>query len=83
MMARMITLLPKETEERLVLTQQEGEEFLYVLEGSLTLEVDSMKYVLYPEDTAHFNSQRKHMWYNETNRNVRFIIVNYPYYPNK
>lgn len=83
MMVRMITLLPKENPERLALTQHDGEEFLYVLEGALTLEVDSVRYILYPEDTAHFNSQREHMWYNETNRNVRFIIVNYPYYPNK
>ena len=83
MMARMITLLPQETGERLVLTKHEGEEFIYVLEGVLTLEVDSDRYVLYPEDTAHFDSHRGHIWYNDTNRNVRFIIVNYPYYPNR
>lgn len=83
MMARMITLLPREPKEPLALTQHDGEEFIYVLEGTLTLEVDNIKYTLYPEDTAHFDSHYGHIWYNETTKNVKFLIVNYPYYPNR
>lgn len=83
MMARMFTLFPYSSEERPQPYGHEGEEFIYVLEGVLTLEINGVKYVLQPEDTAHFASNLRHIWYNETNRNVKFLIVNYPYYPNK
>lgn len=83
MMARMYTLFPYTQEEWPYPYEHDGEEFIYVLEGILTLEVDHVKHTLYPEDTAHFSSSLKHIWYNETNQNVKFLIMNYPYYPNK
>ncbi len=80
MLARMYTLLPDGSEEKTLPVAHEGEEFIYVLEGILTLEIDNVRYDLHPEDTAHFPSTKKHMWYNETNRNVKFILINYPYF---
>lgn len=81
MLARLCTLLPCEQsqKEASLPTSHEGEEFIYVLEGVLSLEIDSVKYLLYPEDTAHFPSSCKHMYCNETSLNVKFLIVNYPY----
>lgn len=78
-LARMYTLLPDESDEQVLPVSHEGEEFIYVLEGVLTLKIGSAEYELYPEDTAHFPSTKKHMWYNRTNRNVKFILINYPY----
>ena len=83
MLARMYTLLPGESEEKVLPVTHEGEEFIYVLEGILTLEIDNVRYDLHPEDTAHFPSTKKHIWYNETSRNVKFILVNYPYHAKK
>lgn len=79
MLARMYTLLPDEEAEKTLPVSHEGEEFIYVLEGILTLEISGTRYQLYPEDTAHFPSTCKHMWYNETSRNVKFLLINYPY----
>ena len=79
MLARIYTLLPGEETEKALPVSHKGEEFIYVMEGILTLEINGIRYQLYPDDTAHFPSSCKHMWYNETSRNVRFILVNYPY----
>lgn len=78
MMVRQITLLPSPEEQELASYQHEGEEFLYVLEGVLTLIIDGTKHQLYPGDTAHFASRSEHIWGNETNRIVNILIVNYP-----
>ena len=78
MLVRQITLLPHPDANELVSYQHEGEEFIYVLEGVLTLIINGMKHSLYPGDTAHFPSQSEHIWGNETNRIVNLLIVNYP-----
>ncbi len=78
MLSRKITLLPNNSEEAPASYKHDGEEFIYVIEGILTLEIDKEKWNLYPGDTAHFASTTNHIWYNETNRNVEFIIVNTP-----
>ena len=78
MMIRQITLLPSPSEQELVSYQHEGEEFLYVLEGVLTLIINGVKHQLYPGDTAHFASRSEHIWGNETNRIVNVLIVNFP-----
>lgn len=76
LLPRLYTLLPRQTQEHPVSFSHKGEEFIYVLEGILTLVVDGALYHLYPEDTAHFSSTKEHIWYNETSHNVKFILVN-------
>jgi len=80
MLARKITLLPNQDNASQTPTpySHQGEEFLYVIEGVLSFIVDDCVYQLYPGDTAHLPSSRKHIWFNNTNRNVVFLIVNYP-----
>lgn len=76
--AREITLLPGEQSEPVKAAPHIGEEFIYVLEGVLTLLLEDRVAHLYPGDTAHFSSNILHTWYNETNKIAKMLIVNYP-----
>lgn len=55
-----------------------GEEFIYILEGILTLGIDSKVYHLYPGDTAHYSAATVHSWKNDTNKPVKILIVTTP-----
>jgi Predicted transcriptional regulators len=44
----------------------EGEEMFYILQGSLTVELDGRPIVLSQGDTLHFSSRRKHATWNHT-----------------
>lgn len=78
MLPKLVTVLPEEMTEEVAEYGHEGEEFIYVLEGILTLFVDHVEYTLHPEDCAHFNSSSPHNWVNNTNRNVKMLVVNTP-----
>lgn len=54
-----------------------GQEFLYVLEGQLTVKIDKEKYLLDPSDSIMFDSSKEHYWYNFTNMDVKFLCVSY------
>lgn len=56
----------------------EGVEFIYVLEGVLTLHMKHKTYELYPEDSVYLDSKSPHNWENNTNRIVRILTVNAP-----
>lgn len=75
---RFIEILPNNTEENLNQYKHEGEEFIYVLEGTLTLYVDNEQYELYPGDSAHYSSQTMHNFANYTNKVVRLLEVSTP-----
>ena len=55
-----------------------GEEFIYVLEGILTLELDGKTHTLYPGDTAHYDTIHVHSWSNHTNKLVKVLMVSVP-----
>ena len=55
-----------------------GEEFIYVLEGAVTVWLEDRKYVLYPGDSMLFDSTRKHNWMNRTSRIARILAINTP-----
>ncbi|WP_099188665.1 helix-turn-helix domain-containing protein [Tepidibacter mesophilus] len=79
MLPKLVTVLPYEGNEEIVTEySHEGEEFIYVLEGILTLYVNNREYILYPEDCVHFNSSLNHNWINNSNKNVKMLVVNTP-----
>lgn len=79
MLPRVYTLLPMlEKEENAEMYSHNGEEFLYVLEGVITLYLDDRKYVMYPGDSIHFDSHVKHNWMNRTAQIARILTVNSP-----
>lgn len=55
-----------------------GEEFIYVLEGKLTVVLGKRKHVLSRGDTAHFKSGQRHQWRNATDEEVRFVWIGTP-----
>lgn len=80
MMPRIIDILPCNTNEILNQYQHEGEEFLYIIEGTLTLFINGQSYELYPGDGAHFSSKITHNYANYTNKMVKIIAVSTPSY---
>ncbi|UYP01192.1 XRE family transcriptional regulator [Oceanotoga sp. DSM 15011] len=78
MLTRYIELLPKKKNENIKTYSHVGEEFLYVLEGIVTLFVGDKEYDLFPGDSAHYSSNIPHNWTNNTNKKVSFIFVNTP-----
>ncbi len=48
----------------------EGEEIFFIVEGSLTLEVDGERTILEAGDSAHFPSSRTHVTWNHTSEPV-------------
>lgn len=80
MMPRIVDILPCNTNEILTQYQHEGEEFIYILEGTLTLFINGQSYELYPGDGAHYSSKTVHNYANYTNKMVKIIMVNTPSY---
>ncbi|WP_425446892.1 helix-turn-helix domain-containing protein [Dethiothermospora halolimnae] len=78
MFPRLIEVLPSSDDEDVEGYSHEGEEFIYILEGILTLYVGDKRYDLYPGDSAHISSNVSHNWSNYTNKIVRLLAVNTP-----
>ncbi len=79
MFPRLFVLLPssKETSD-VALYQHEGEEFIYVLEGVLSMDIGNRHYTLYPGDSVQVHSNMQHNWKNKTNNIVKILSVNTP-----
>ena len=75
---KLIVLLPAQETDHTVQFAHKGQEFMYVLEGVLTVKIGSDTYDLFPGDTAHFKSDVQHTWYNNTNRNTMILTVHTP-----
>ncbi len=85
LLPRVIEILPaiEQGREEVEIYQHEGEEFIYVLEGVLTLKLGSETSQLFPGDSAHYKSTTPHNWENKTNRNVKLLAVHTPNYITK
>lgn len=71
----LVVLKPDQNEGNLI--QHPGQEFLYVLEGQLTVQIDEETFVLNPSDSIMFDSSKKHYWYNYSDEDVKFLCINY------
>jgi DNA-binding transcriptional MerR regulator/uncharacterized cupin superfamily protein len=56
----------------------EGEEFLYLLRGQLTIILDGEHYQLRAGDSFYFTSKTEHSWRNPGNRETLILWVNTP-----
>jgi transcriptional regulator with XRE-family HTH domain len=52
-----------------------GQEFLYILDGTLTILIEDVEYTLKPSDCIHFDSTVRHYWFNRTDSVVKFLCV--------
>lgn len=75
---RIIEILPQVGPEKVQPYGHKGEEFIYVLEGILTLLLNEQRHLLYPGDSAHYKSTDNHNWTNETNKMVKLLCVSTP-----
>lgn len=77
---KLVEVLPHKNEERIALYKHSGEEFIYILEGILTMYIENDIYELYPGDSVHMDSDIIHNWQNNTNKVVKILSVNSPNY---
>lgn len=75
---RLIEILPQKKEEEIIAYEHEGEEFVYVLEGILTIYINGERNDVYPGDSVHMNSKVTHNWANYTNKKVKLLAINTP-----
>ncbi|MBU2703773.1 transcriptional regulator with XRE-family HTH domain [Sporomusaceae bacterium BoRhaA] len=78
LLPRLIELLPINSQEDISPYAHEGEEFIYVLEGTVTLFINHEQVELFPGDSAHYASTTLHNWANYTNKMVRMLVVSSP-----
>lgn len=52
-----------------------GQEFLYILEGTLTILIDKEEHDLNPLDCIYLDSTTPHNWINKTNSVVKFLCI--------
>jgi Predicted transcriptional regulators len=78
MLPKLIELLPINSDEDISPYAHEGEESVYVLEGTLTLFLNNEQFELFPGDSAHYSSSQTHNWANYTNKMVRLIVTSVP-----
>ena len=55
--------------------RHEGEEFLFVLSGSITVEIDGKATILHAGDSIHFRSDREHSSWNHTVDPASILVV--------
>jgi transcriptional regulator with XRE-family HTH domain len=55
-----------------------GEEFVYVLEGALTVNYHGNITTMYEGDGFLFNSRTPHNWYNSTLQITKILVIRYP-----
>lgn len=74
---RYIELLPqKDYGVNMQAFPHEGEELVYVLQGTMELWIAGIKYVLTEGDSAHYLSTIPHKWVNSTSQIVHLLTIN-------
>ena len=69
----MVTLQPGENEGNAF--SHGGHEFLFVVEGILTVEIDGKPLQLIGQQSILFDARKTHYWFNHTEHVVWFLVV--------
>lgn len=77
----LVVLLPDEP--NVTTSTHQGQEFVYVLEGTLTVLINDKETELEPGDSFHIDSSTPHTWYNKTSKHVKLLYVYSKYEVNK
>ncbi len=75
---RVFRLLPLPETQKIELYAHDGQEFIYVLEGSVTFYLEDKATVLYPGDSVHIDSTSRHNWANLTTLPALILTVSSP-----
>lgn len=73
-----VSVLPFNEKKPSEAQPHKGEEFIYVLEGVLTVLLGAERYDLNPGDSMHYMASIPHDWRNYSGRVVRLLSVNTP-----
>lgn len=73
-----VMLLPQQRGEDSYPKPHQGEEFIYILEGVLTVLINDKEYILYPGDSMHYLASSPHEWLNLTSKIVWLVSVTTP-----
>ncbi len=68
----------KKKPEKLSYFSHEGEEFIYLLEGTLEFRTETEQYVLYSGDSLYFDSSLPHAYRALDRKNAKALTVIYP-----
>lgn len=68
-----VTLKPGENEGNPF--SHKGHEFLFVVEGTLTVEIAGERSELLEQQSILFDASKLHYWFNLTDKPVRFLVV--------
>ncbi|MGG0642546.1 XRE family transcriptional regulator [Sporosarcina gallistercoris] len=69
----LVTLQPGETDGSPIV--HSGQEFIYVLEGNLTVQLDGRYHELLPGEKIMYISARPHYWFNYGAKETRFLCI--------
>ncbi|WP_377888008.1 helix-turn-helix domain-containing protein [Alkalihalobacillus sp. R86527] len=69
----LVTLQPGESEGNAF--SHDGHEFLFVVKGALTVEIEEKLYRFNEQETIFFDANKKHYWYNYTDSIVQFLVI--------
>ncbi|WP_257348696.1 helix-turn-helix domain-containing protein [Pseudalkalibacillus decolorationis] len=69
----MVTLHPGKNESNAF--SHRGYEFLFVVEGLLTVEIDGVRSQLREKESILFDGRKMHYWFNYTENVIRFLVV--------
>jgi len=70
-----VTVEPKSEDSQISLNTHEGQEFNYVLEGSLLLSIDGKELILNVGDSIYFDSGKKHGMKALNGNSVKFLAI--------
>lgn len=59
---------------------EKAQEYIYVIQGELQLQIADEKFILHPGDSLSFNSSINHTYINKQDTTVNFMVINF--YPN-
>lgn len=75
---RAFKLLPLPQKQKIEFYSHEGQEFIYVLEGAVTVYLEDQTTILYPGDSLHIDSTKPHNWANLSSMPALILTVNSP-----
>lgn len=73
--ATLVTLQPRKHEVKPLAHPHRGQEFIYVLEGTLTVILNDDEIELHAGESIHMESMTPHNWLNQMNKAVKFLYV--------
>ena len=75
---RVFRLLPLPQKQTIELYAHEGQEFIYSLEGAVTLYIEDNATILYPGDSVLFDSTARHNWANLSPLPAMILTISSP-----